>query len=160
MCSSDHPDYSHQSYIAVNLFKSFGLIDCSSFTVVVVFTKQLLIYFKKFVPEMISKIFIIVNIFILRPVFYGFMLVQYFFMNDSQLFLKLGPGSLWCLCEMHNALQQSVFCFFFFLNSISLIQNIVEFEAKSYFTDHQTANTIQLFVPKNMSKNLSTLSIP
>ena len=88
------------------------------------------------------------------------MLVQYFFMNDFQSFLKLGPGSLWFLCETHNALQLSVFFFFFFLNSVSLIQNIVEYGAKSYFIDHRTANTIQLFVPKNLSENLATLSIP
>ena len=32
-------------------------------------------------------------------------------------------------------------------DSASLIRNIGEFGAKNYFTDHRTANGIQLFVP-------------
>ena len=32
-------------------------------------------------------------------------------------------------------------------DSASLIRNIGEFGAKNYFTDHRTANTIQLFFP-------------
>ena len=49
------------------------------------------------------------------------------------------------LRETHNAFQLPVFFLFFF--SASLIRNIGEFGAKNYFTDHQTANTIHLFVP-------------
>ena len=50
-----------------------------------------------------------------------------------------------CLCvkrkTLCNCLCSSSSC-----DSASLIQNIGEFGAKNYFTDHQTANTIQLFV--------------
>ena len=49
---------------------------------------------------------------------------------------------------MHNALQLPMFCFSFsFSFFYQLIRNIREFGAKNYFTDHWTANTIQLFVP-------------
>ena len=47
-----------------------------------------------------------------------------------------------------NALQLPVFFFFFlffFFFSASLIQNIGESEAKNYFTDHRTANTVNGF---------------
>ena len=49
-----------------------------------------------------------------------------------------------CLCEMHNALLLLVFFFLFFCQFF--FWNIGEFGAKNYFTDHQTANTIQLIV--------------
>ena len=47
-----------------------------------------------------------------------------------------------------NALQLPVFFFFFlffFFFSASLIRNIGESEAKNYFTDHRTANTVNGF---------------
>ena len=51
------------------------------------------------------------------------------------------------LPEMHNTFQLPVFFlfFFFFSFSTSVIQNIGEFRAKSYFTDHQRANTMHGF---------------
>ena len=44
------------------------------------------------------------------------------------------------LLVKHNAFEFSLY-------SAQLFQDIGEFEAKIYFTDHWTANTIQLFVP-------------
>ena len=53
----------------------------------------------------------------------------------------------YCFCvkcvTLCNCLCSSPFSRF----SASLIQNIVEFGAKKYFIDHQTTNTIPLFVP-------------
>ena len=51
------------------------------------------------------------------------------------------------LLETHNALQLPVFFFSFFSFSFFswLCQNIGKFEAKNYFTDHRTANTIYGF---------------
>ena len=48
------------------------------------------------------------------------------------------------LRETHNAWQLPVFFFFFFF-SASVIRNVRKFGAKNYFTDHQTANTIDGF---------------
>ena len=50
--------------------------------------------------------------------------------------------------ETHNALQLPVFFVFSFFSFFfhELIGNIGEFVAKKYFTDHRTANTIQLFL--------------
>ena len=74
-------------------------------------------------------------------------LIDFLFLKiQSTLFLRWHElGGLLCLCERQNTLQLPVF--FFFLNSANLIRNIAEFHAKNYFTDHQTAKTIPLFVP-------------
>ena len=66
------------------------------------------------------------------------------------------------ICPKNNYSSQALITFFSGFNvcityyvfssssllfSASLIQNIREFGAKKHFTDHQTANTTQLFVP-------------
>ena len=50
------------------------------------------------------------------------------------------------LCETHNALQLPVF-FFFFSFFCQLYPEYRGIWSKNYFTDHLTADTIQLFVP-------------
>ena len=49
------------------------------------------------------------------------------------------------LRETHSTLQFPVFFFFSLSFSAKVIQNIEEFKAKSYFTDHQRAKTIHRF---------------
>ena len=57
----------------------------------------------------------------------------------------MGSNSLLRLLEKHNAL-----CLPFSPSAssslVQLFQNIREFRAKKYFTDHWTANPVQLFV--------------
>ena len=64
--------------------------------------------------------------------------------NSFYTLLSISPLNIFCVCvkriTLCNCLCSSSSCF-----SASVIRNIVEFGAKSYFTDHWTANTIHGF---------------
>ena len=64
--------------------------------------------------------------------------------NPLQLPVLLFPPSF-CIFVKRKTLYNCLFLLL--LVSANLLQNIGELEAKIYFTDHRTANTIHLFVP-------------
>ena len=74
--------------------------------------------------------------------FLKFLIIDY-----RYFYLRYTEYKLLRLLEKHNALRLPLSLCSTSSSSSQLSRSIGEFGAKNYFTDHETANIIQLFVP-------------